>query len=136
MRSSCGYVEKLVNWQTSVVEFLKENATPVNILIVLVSILIVVVIVQMWSTARQRRETLVELRPDWSPRTQELWNELSDREREVAQLVAKGKSNKQVARELHISANTVKTHLKTIYEHFGISSRKEVKAIVRQVVTE
>ncbi len=123
-----------MDWQTSVVEFLKENATPDNILIVLVSILIVLVIVQMWWTARQRKATINELQPHPVSRIQKLWNELSDREKEVARLVADGKSNAEVASELDIAQNTVKSHLHALYKHFKISSRTELTYIVRHVV--
>ncbi len=60
----------------------------------------------------------------------------SPREKEVARLLAKNKSRSQIARELNISTNTVKTHVSTIYEHFGINSREEMTAIVRQVISE
>jgi len=48
---------------------------------------------------------------------------LSAREIEVLQLVAKGKSNKEVAKALHISTATVKTHLIHIYNKLGVDDR-------------
>ena len=48
---------------------------------------------------------------------------LSAREQEVVQLVQRGLSNKAVARELEISSNTVKTHLRSVYDKSGIRSR-------------
>ena len=50
---------------------------------------------------------------------------LSDREIEVLQLMASGKTNKTVADELHVSVNTIKTHVKKIYEKLGASNRTE-----------
>ncbi len=50
---------------------------------------------------------------------------LSDRELEVLVLVARGLSNREVARELHISEATVKRHLANIYEKTGVGSRNE-----------
>lgn len=44
---------------------------------------------------------------------------LSAREIEVLQLVAKGASNKEIGKELHISTATVKTHLIHIYNKLG-----------------
>jgi DNA-binding NarL/FixJ family response regulator len=52
-------------------------------------------------------------------------NALSDRELEVVVLVARGFSNRQVARELHISEATVKRHLANIYEKIGVGSRSD-----------
>ena len=48
---------------------------------------------------------------------------LSGREIEVLQLVAKGKSNKEIGKALHISIATVKTHLIHIYAKLGVDDR-------------
>lgn len=52
-------------------------------------------------------------------------NDLSEREREILSLVAKGASNKQIAQALCISANTVKVHLRNIFAKIEVTSRTE-----------
>jgi LuxR family maltose regulon positive regulatory protein len=52
-------------------------------------------------------------------------NLLSEREVEVLRLVAGGLSNDDIGRELVVSTNTIKTHLKRIYEKLGVTSRIE-----------
>jgi len=53
---------------------------------------------------------------------------LSDREIEVLRLVAKGASNTQIADELCISINTVKSHLKNILSKLHLNNRAQAAA--------
>jgi two-component system nitrate/nitrite response regulator NarL len=48
---------------------------------------------------------------------------LSPREGEVLRFLAAGLSAPQIARELHLSPSTVKTHLQRLYERLGVSDR-------------
>jgi DNA-binding NarL/FixJ family response regulator len=54
---------------------------------------------------------------------------LTDREMEVLKLVAKGMNNRDIARELFISENTVKNHVRNILEKLQIHSRMEAVMI-------
>ena len=50
---------------------------------------------------------------------------LSPRECEILQLLASGQSNKQLARTLHISPNTVKTHIARVFEKLEVQNRMQ-----------
>lgn len=52
-------------------------------------------------------------------------NGLTHRELEVLQLVGDGLPNRDVARKLHISENTVKNHMRSIHEKLGVKTRTE-----------
>jgi DNA-binding CsgD family transcriptional regulator len=53
---------------------------------------------------------------------------LTPREREVAQLLARGASNEEIARALWISRYTVKDHVKAVYAKLGVGGRAELTA--------
>ncbi|MCG1012860.1 response regulator transcription factor [Tepidanaerobacter sp. GT38] len=48
---------------------------------------------------------------------------LTDREIEIIKLLAEGLTNKEIAKRLDISNNTVKTHIKNIYGKLQVSRR-------------
>jgi ATP/maltotriose-dependent transcriptional regulator MalT len=54
---------------------------------------------------------------------------LSRREREVAALVAKGHTSRQIAADLFVSEKTVESHLGHIFTKLGVSSRAAVAAL-------
>jgi DNA-binding NarL/FixJ family response regulator len=55
--------------------------------------------------------------------------ELTDREREVLDLVARGHDNRRIARELFLSDKTVRNHVSNVMGKLGVATRAE--AVVR-----
>jgi len=51
---------------------------------------------------------------------------LSDREKEIVQLVAQGYRNREIGEKLFISEQTVKNHLHNVFEKVGVSDRLEL----------
>ena len=58
---------------------------------------------------------------------------LSPQEQRVLRLLASGLSNPEIAEELVISINTVKTHVKSIYGKLNVTSREEAGEAARQL---
>jgi len=58
-----------------------------------------------------------------------IWEQLSAREKEVAQKVLEGKSNKEICEELFIEHNTLKTHIRNIYKKAACGRRHEFKKL-------
>jgi DNA-binding NarL/FixJ family response regulator len=56
---------------------------------------------------------------------------LTPREYEIAALIERGLSNKEIARELHIELATVKNHVHNLLEKFDVSTRGQAAALVR-----
>lgn len=66
-------------------------------------------------------------------RIQPVSSPLSERERDVLELAAKGASNKLIANELQLSVRTVHTHMRNIFAKLGVGSRTEAVMLgVRQ----
>jgi LuxR family maltose regulon positive regulatory protein len=63
----------------------------------------------------------------------ELPEDLSEREREVLQLIAAGKTNRQIASELFVGVGTVKTHLNNLYRKLDAHSRTQAVARAREL---
>jgi DNA-binding CsgD family transcriptional regulator len=53
----------------------------------------------------------------------ELADVLSARERDILDRIGQGRSNKEIARELGIAPETVKSHIKNIFEKLGVDRR-------------
>jgi len=58
---------------------------------------------------------------------------LTEREREVLQLVAKGLSNKEIAQKLHLTTGTVKVHVSHILGKLNVSRRTEAAVLAVQM---
>lgn len=56
---------------------------------------------------------------------------LTNREREIALLASTGKANRDIARTVFLSVRTVEGHLYRVYSKIGISTRAELRAVLR-----
>lgn len=60
----------------------------------------------------------------------------STRERDIIQMILKGKSNKEIEQELFISPHTVKNHIYHIFQKAGINSRGQLVSMILQSSSE
>ena len=81
---------------------------------------------QLLAPAITRRliEEYVRRPPPGTTRPREL-GDLSDRELDVLRLLARGRSNHEIARGLFISEATVKTHVGRIFSKLGVRDRAQ-----------
>jgi DNA-binding CsgD family transcriptional regulator len=54
------------------------------------------------------------------------WDSLTPAERQVAQLVTEGRTNREIAEQLFVSPHTVSAHLRHIFDKAGVKSRVEL----------
>ncbi|MFO1199835.1 MAG: response regulator transcription factor [Burkholderiaceae bacterium] len=54
---------------------------------------------------------------------------LTERQRQIAELLAEGLTTKEICRRLNISPNTVKTHVASIFRALGVSNRAQIVAV-------
>ena len=59
---------------------------------------------------------------------------MTAREKEVVELIIKGKKNKEIAEELFIDIATVKSHINKIYKKSEVKNRKELLEIAKSVL--
>ena len=95
---------------------------------------------RLWHLAQARSQPLESLAADLLRRglNQETRRQqaedalagLTPRQREVARLAAGGRTNRQIARELWLSPETVKTHLRRTLEHFDLHSKAELRLLL------
>jgi DNA-binding CsgD family transcriptional regulator len=57
-----------------------------------------------------------------------LLNELSERQKEVYDLIISGMTNKEIMTEIFIEQSTLKSHINQIYKKLNIKSRRELKS--------
>jgi DNA-binding NarL/FixJ family response regulator len=58
--------------------------------------------------------------------------ELTAREREVLELLQDGRTNSEIAEQLSIGVETVRTHARSIYRKLGVPSRRELARMAQQ----
>ena len=81
----------------------------------------------------ERSETALRLVVDLSGARPVVTDELTAREQTVLQLLPTGMSAREIADELGISRDTVKTHTKRIYQKLGVSSRPDAVSRGREL---
>jgi LuxR family maltose regulon positive regulatory protein len=84
-------------------------------------------------SAALEREAASRAAADHPRRVERLVEPLSERELEVLALLAAGKTNQQIAKELFVSLGTVKSHINNIYRKLGVRSRTQALAKVREL---
>jgi non-specific serine/threonine protein kinase len=66
--------------------------------------------------------------PSRSPRTRTADDPLTPREREIAGLIARGMTNREIAAALFVGERTVESHVGNTFQKLGFSSRSQIAA--------
>ena len=81
-------------------------------------------------------DRLVEAAVEATPQRRALPETVTDRERQVALLVAQGLGNGEIAEELVVGASTVKTHVSALLDKFGVSNRVQLAVAVAECTVD
>lgn len=84
------------------------------------------------SFSRSVLDRLLETAVDHTPQRRAFPSDITEREREVAVLVAQGMANTEIAQRLVIGTSTVKTHVSALLEKFGVSNRVQLAVAVAE----
>jgi DNA-binding CsgD family transcriptional regulator len=80
---------------------------------------------------RELRRLGVERRIVSQPRAKTGWDSLTESELKVVTLIARGVTNRDAATQLHLSLNTVKTHVSNAFAKLGVNSRSQFTRFMR-----
>ena len=100
------------------------------IAIVLVAILIVISLIWIRIEKNKTNSLIERIKNDSGmnkPEAENQLNGLSVRQKQVFNLIVKGKSNKEIMEELSIELSTLKTHINKLYKTLDIDSRKQLR---------
>ena len=81
-------------------------------------------------------DRLVEAAVEATPQRRAFPETVTDRERQVALLVAQGLGNGEIAEELVVGASTVKTHVSALLDKFGVSNRVQLAVAVAECAVD
>jgi DNA-binding NarL/FixJ family response regulator len=74
----------------------------------------------LWAAKARRELARISARP--------LADGLTETQRSVAVLVARGQTNREIAAAMFVTQNTVQTHIRHIFQKLGVKSRTELAA--------
>ncbi|OMG33924.1 response regulator transcription factor [Actinomyces naeslundii] len=81
-------------------------------------------------------DRLVEAAVEATPQRRTFPETVTDRERQVALLVAQGLGNGEIAEELVVGASTVKTHVSALLDKFGVTNRVQLAVAVAECAVD
>lgn len=109
-----------------------ENATILAVAIALTSVFVVLAIFPLLQSLLQNKSYLQTYyskpldQVQHDPVLLEILSSLTKRELEITEKIIQGKTYKMISEDLHVSVNTIKFHIKTIYDKFDVNSRFEL----------
>ncbi len=78
---------------------------------------------EMWLTRRLAQEYILYYRSGNSVVTSHMYAKLTKREQQIIKLLGSGSSNIEIAEQLYVSENTVKTHLHNVFKKINAKNR-------------
>ena len=81
-------------------------------------------------------KTLSQQQPDLDRLNQAMLTTITQKEFDMIIAIYSGKNNQQIAKENYVSINTVKTHIRNLYDKLAVHSRSELLAKIRLIMDQ
>ncbi len=102
--------------------------TFIAVILVLMLIALALVWIQIEKNKTRNLMELIKNETETNkPKTENQFEELSVRQKQVFELIINGKSNKEIMNELSIELSTLKTHINKLYKTLGIDNRNHLR---------
>ena len=117
-----------VKFNQSSFEFVWKENPMIAISIVVIGLILLFAYIQIDKFRLSQLNQLIKMQDTHDPSNRsDLLNTLTNRQKEVYDLIIDGRTNKEIMSELFIEASTLKTHINHIYKRLGIKGRKQLK---------
>ncbi len=91
---------------------------------------------EMWFSRKFSQQYITHLRKNSKPLTKNVPTILTRRERQIITFLSMGASNQQIAEQLFVSENTVKTHLHNIFKKIDVKNRVQALIWAKENISE
>ncbi len=124
-------LQSLVGFRDIVCEIPGVSPKWKDYLIIAESVIIFILLITLLAVRYQKKARATISEKSTTTEAQNLYEKLTNKEKEIFKLIAEGKSNKEIAVLMFVELSTVKTHVSNIYRQIKVENRKEAISLFK-----